>query len=367
MTMRNGEGPATGAGGASGLQGAAPRGLKKLEVPRRRTVTLADDDLVRTGFLEGGGDLPLVVRPGVAGVELTTWAAGHRDVIEGWLRRHGGILFRGFDLATVERFEESVLAISGDLLEYKERSSPRSAVHGNVYTSTDYPPDQEIFLHNENSYQRTWPMRIFFFCRVAPGSGGATPIADTRKVFARLAPEIRGKFQERGWMYVRNFGDGMGLDWPEVFQTQDRAEVERHCLASGIALEWRSDGRLRTRSVRPAAVPHPVTGEMVWFNHATFFHVSTRPAAIRDALLEQYAAEDLPATTFYGDGSPIEPEVLDALRTAYAAETVSFPWQQDDLLLLDNMMVAHGREPFSPPRQILVAMAEPKSWDDLAS
>ena len=29
-------------------------------------------------------------------------------------------------------------------------------------------------------------------------------------------------------MYVRNFGDGFGLDWRTVFQTDDRAAVEAH-------------------------------------------------------------------------------------------------------------------------------------------
>jgi hypothetical protein len=28
-------------------------------------------------------------------------------------------------------------------------------------------------------------------------------------------------------------------------------------------------------------------------------------------------------------------------------------------MLLDNMMVAHGREPFSGPRKVAVGMAEP--------
>jgi hypothetical protein len=64
------------------------------------------------------------------------------------------------------------------------------------------------------------------------------------------------------------------------------------------------------------------------------------------------------ANTYYGDGSPIEPKVLDQLRAAYNAETVSFPWQKGDLLMLDNMLVAHGRSPFVGPRQILVGMAE---------
>lgn len=298
-------------------------------------------------------------------MSLAFWAEGHRDWIASRMAEKGGLLFRGFELPAVEDFDRVLQAISAEeLLEYRERSSPRSAVAGKIYTSTDYPPEQSIFLHNENSYQKTWPLRIFFFCQRPAQSGGETPIADTRRVYERVAPEVRERFAAKRWMYVRNFGDGFGLPWQSVFQTEDRAEVEAHCRRNGIELEWKDGGRLRTRAIRRAATPHPLTGEMVWFNHATFFHVSTMPAAIREALLEQFAPEDLPANTFYGDGSPIEPETLDHLRACYAAETVSFPWQQGDLLMLDNMMVAHGRAPFSGERAILVGMSHPQSLED---
>jgi alpha-ketoglutarate-dependent taurine dioxygenase len=166
-------------------------------------------------------------------------------------------------------------------------------------------------------------------------------------------------------MYVRNFGDGFGLPWRSVFQTEDRARVEEHCHASGIELEWKEGDRLRTKAVRRAATRHPLTGEMVWFNHATFFHVSTLSEEIRRALLEELAVEDLPANTCYGDGEAIEPGVLDHLRACYAAEMVRFQWQQGDLLMLDNMLVAHGRDPFTGDRKILVGMSHPQSLADV--
>ena len=50
-------------------------------------------------------------------------------------------------------------------------------------------------------------------------------------------------------------------------------------------------------------------------------------------------------------------EVLDEIRGIYGQVTVAFPWQKGDLLLVDNLLVAHGRNPFSGPRRILVAMA----------
>jgi alpha-ketoglutarate-dependent taurine dioxygenase len=339
--------------------------LKSLGAIKRRAVTVTNEALVRFSPMPTG-DLPLLAEPAGPGVALAPWAASNRELIEQKLQRHGGILFRGFDLQGPEDLDTFIRAVSDASLEYRERSSPRTAVKGNIYTSTDYPADQPIFLHNENSYQKEWPLKIFFFCRQASEGGGETPIADVRKVLARIPADVRDRFAERNWMYMRNFGDGFGLAWKDVFQTTDKEAIEHHCREKGIETEWKDGDRLRTRAVRRALSRHPKTGELVWFNHATFFHVSTLEAAVREALLEEFGEGELPANTYYGDGSPIEPEVLDALRAAYHAETVSFPWQRGDLLMLDNMLVAHGRAPFSGPRQILVGMAEPVHQEQVA-
>jgi alpha-ketoglutarate-dependent taurine dioxygenase len=336
---------------------AAPRGSS----------SPAAEAAVRFGHLDSGALLPRLATPAAAGVDLALWAAGHRGLVAAELARYGGLLFRGFGLADAGAFERAAEALAPGLLQYSERSSPRSQVHGNVYTSTDYPPSQPIFLHNENSYQHAWPMRICFFCACPADAGGETPIADCRRVYQRIDPAIRQRFVDRRWLLVRNFGEGFGLSWETVFQTPDRAAVDAYCREHGIVAEWRGEGRLRTRAVRPAVARHPGSGEMVWFNHATFFHVSTLPEEVREGLLGEFALEDLPANSFYGDGSAIEPDTLDHLREAYEAETVRFAWRQGDLLLLDNMMVAHGRAPFRGPRKILVAMAQPCGWAEVAA
>lgn len=334
--------------------------LKKIGLARRQTVdTSQGGDLVRQSALFADGSLPRLIEPATEGIDLSQWLAKNKEAVETLLLEAGGILFRGFALQTVTDFEHAARAFAGQLLNYSERSSPRSQVQGRVYTSTDYPPNQPIFLHNENSYQHTWPLKIFFFCETAAQSGGETPIADCRKVAQRIDPEIRQRFEDRGWMYVRNFGEGFGLPWQEVFQTSDRTAVEAHCAERGISVEWKEDNRLRVRAVRPAFTRHPTTGDLLWFNHATFFHVSTLSPSVREGLLAEFSSADLPTNSFYGDGSEIEPEVLDHLRQVYREETVAFPWQRGDLLLLDNMMVAHGRAPFQGARKVLVGMAQP--------
>ncbi len=330
---------------------------KGVDVPRKR--------LIRTRCLQAGKTLPLVVQPVADGVNLVAWAEDNRGDVETLLLKHGGILFRNFTLNGVEEFETLIGVLSGDLMEYQDRATPRSQVQGRIYTATDYPPDYEIFLHNEGSFANEWPLRIFFYCATAPRRGGETPIADVRKVYKRIHPRIRERFKQRGILYIRNFGKGLGLPWQTVFQTTDQAEMEEYCRRSGIEVEWIDGNRLRTRQTRPAIARHPRTNEVVWFNHATVFHVSTLEPTKRAALLRMFKEEDLPTNSYYGDGSPIGPSVSDALRKAYREETVTFRWRQGDVLMLDNMLAAHGRRPFMGPRTVVVGMAEPMSWQQL--
>lgn len=332
--------------------------LKKISAIQPRKV-MAGQSLVRESSLSPGQEFPMVLEPCMPAVDLLAWSRESRGFIERNLLKRGGILFHGFGVQSPAVFEEFINVVSGEALEYRERSSPRSSVAGNIYTSTEHPPDQHIFLHNENSYAGTWPLKIFFCCVTAAQQGGETPICDVRRVYQRIPASVRERFEQKGVMYVRNFSNDIGLSWKTVFQTEDRAKVEQYCQNAGYQFEWLDSGRLRTRRIAPAVATHPQTGDRVWFNHAAFFHVSTLEPAVRDALRAQFAEEDLPNQTYYGDGTPIEDTALDAIRGAYYAETIKFSWQPGDVLVLDNMLAAHGRTPYAGPRKILVGMATP--------
>lgn len=331
---------------------------------RPRPVVLSREALVDTRRYADEEGHVLLVRPSLAPFDLAPWAAAQRAWIDDQLAAHGGLLFRGFHIAAAETLDAVISAVAGEALPYGERSSPRTQVAGNVYTSTEQPPDQEIFLHNENSYRHEWPQRVFFCCVTSADKGGRTPIADVRRVYARIDPEIRARFAARQVMYVRNFGGGLGLSWQQVFQTTDPAVVEAYCRDAGIQCTWRAGDRLTTRQVRPAIARHPRTGELVWFNHATFFHVSTLEPTLRQALTSYVAEDDWPNHVYYGDGQPIEEEVMDHLREAYRTSMRVFEWERGDLLLLDNLLMAHGREPFTGARRILVGLAAPMAWRD---
>ena len=308
-------------------------------------------------------ELPIMISPSYPGQPLLEAFGELRADIESLVARVGGVLLRGFDVPSVDDFQQFAAAFGHPLLSYEFASTPRSAVSSGIYTSTEYPAHQHIPLHNEQAYTREWPMRIWFYCMQAAQSGGETPIADSRVVYRQVGETIRRRFSERGLMYVRNYGNGLDVAWEQVFNSSDRAVVEAYCRAHQIECEWKEDGELRTRQLCQAVARHPRTGDWVWFNQAHLFHVSNLPVEVRESLLEIVDEEDLPRNVYYGDGSPIEESLLDDIRGVLAEATVSFPWCSGDVLMLDNMLTAHARTPFSGPRKVIVAMAQGHGLD----
>lgn len=339
--------------------GSGARPLKKLGNLQRRRVLNAGEGLVAFGELPGGGALPGLFAAQKVGVGAAAWIGENRERVQKELAMRGGLLLRGFHvdeaggLAAVAR-----ACATNTVMDYSERSSPRKLISSGVYTSTEYPASHPIFFHNENAYAHVWPARLCFSCITAATSGGATPLADTRRVLQRIDPAVRKRFEDVGILYVRSFGGPLGLHWKNVFQVNSARQLEDKCRETGYDFEWLDEQRLRTRRVGQAVVAHPETGDLSWFNHAAFFHRTTLAESIGDALAV-VSDDELPSNTFYGDGAPIEPEVASAIRDAYRAEAVRFTWQPGDILLVDNLVTAHARDAYSGRRELHVAMLDP--------
>lgn len=326
---------------------------------RRKPVHFSGPELVQCKPLMDGCAIPVQVSPSVPGLDLLEWAGTRRPEINRLVREHKALLFRGFHAQDGSQFEEFTrLANTGEPLEYKDRTTPRTKLGNSLYTSTIYPADRKIALHNEGTYWVRWPLKICFGCLKASEQGGETPIADTEKILAKLGPEVVRHFRETGFLLERNYNEGFGLAWQEVFQTENKQEVEEYCRKNRVEFEWREGDRLRTRQVRPAIRRNPRTGKEVWFNHAAFFHWSSYPAEVFQMMEQELGRDNLPYKTFYGDGTEIPPEIIAKVHKAYDAEEVAFRWQHGDVLLLDNMSIAHGRRPYTGERLIGVAMYE---------
>ena len=303
-------------------------------------------------------ELPFVIEAD-SETNIVNWVKAHRIVLQAQLDRCGAVLLRGFNVPTESSFRDFVKSFSSKILEYRYPSTPRTDLGQGIYTATEYPAGLTIPLHNENAYQRDWPLWLLFYCfQPADGGGGETPLASTVKVTNRIDPAIRRKFMEKHVMYVRNYRRDLDLPWQKVFQTESKSEVEHYCRKHDIVFQWTSSDTLRTCQVCQSCAKCLRTGDVVWFNQAHLLHPSGLDKRTRQAMSEIFREEDFPRNAFYGDGSLIQDSELENVRNAFSQEIVTFQWEGGDVLVLDNMLVSHGRNPYRGKRRVLAAMCD---------
>jgi alpha-ketoglutarate-dependent taurine dioxygenase len=338
--------------------------FNKFKTIKPKAVSLPQRQLIKTSFLQPGESLPLVIEPDSDEIDLADWASSHREVIESDLLKHGAILFRGFNLNSAADFENVANAIHPNLFgEYGDL--PREGVSGKVYGSTPYPPDKAILFHNESSHLHRWPLKIWFFCVQPAQQGGETPILDCRKIYQLLNPKLREKFEEKQLMYVRNYIEGLDVSWQDFFHTTDKTEVEDYCRQARMEFEWLENNSLKTRKICPAVAKHPKIREPVFFNQLQLHHASCLDSAVRQSLLSLFGEDKLPRNVYYGDGTPIEDSVMEEIGAIYQENQISFTWQKGDILMLDNMLTAHSRNPYVGSRKIVVTMGELMAGKDV--
>ncbi|WP_431930520.1 TauD/TfdA family dioxygenase [Micromonospora sp. RP3T] len=304
---------------------------------------------------------PLEISPHDVGCEaepraLIDYVRGEPD-LTGLLAREKAVVFRGFQ-ATPDELPGVLDELLPDRLAYVHGNSPRTKVGQNVYTSTEYPPEFTISMHNELSYGHAWPSRLLFFCETAPETGGATPVVDGERWLESLDDDVRDAFAG-GVRYTQNLhsGRGLGKSWQDTFETDDRDAIEGFLGDSEAEWEWRKDGSLRVIQRRPATTEHPITGTRVWFNQADQWHAAGLGSETAAALARVIPADELPQSVTFADGSPIPDTYVEQVRDRGLELAVDVDWHAGDVLLIDNVLVGHGRRPFTGKRRVLVAMS----------
>lgn len=296
--------------------------------------------------------------------EACDWLSSMSVELRLALRTHGAIFIRGLPVFDVDSFGRVRDVLVSQKTPYREKATPRSDYGHAVYSSTDLPASQVIRMHNENSYTLTFPGTLLFGCLVAPSEGGATPVADVREVLRAMPPQLVERMRKHGWLLTRNYSEYISLDWRTSFAAETAEAVEEYCAENLISCEWQEGDGLLTRQLRPGIIEHPDTGEQVWFNHLAFWNALSLDNDIREALVEEFGWDGLPFNTAFGDGVQLTREELEAVNAAYEAATVRQAWQPGDVMLVDNILAAHGRDPFRGDRKIVVAMGDPIALED---
>lgn len=309
-----------------------------------------------------GNDGPVIIQALRNDEPLTEWLAEHRQWVELLFAHQGALLFRNFGCADAAGFHAALEAIDCPPMAFSEETAPRTHLGRRIFTSTEHPATEEIFPHNEGSYFRRCPPRVFFFCQRAATAGGETTVVSGRRILSRMDSGLKQHFSDKGWSYIRRYGTGLGLGWQAAFGTDDPATVEAYCAGNDIQCEWRGD-LLITQQKRQAIFAHPVDGEPTWCNHVCFFHRTALPLELFQ-LLEAEGPDAFPFETRFGDGDEIAATVVEELRDLYREAAVAVAWRNQDFLMLNNLRFAHGRRPYQGDRRLLFAMSDSEKPHD---
>lgn len=331
------------------------------------------DEVVATPYADGDG-LPLFIEPTsdrlrTSVADAQAWFAGLPfDEI---LAEAGAVVLRGFPVRTTDDFMLMTKHLPPLDLGYAGGNAPREAVKGSVMESTRADASVLLYLHQEMAYLPQFPNKLAFWCHVASETGGETIIADMRKLQERIPQGVFEKVRDLGVRYVRNFRsperptggkvvDDFHPTWLQSFKTGDRDEINAICENRGVQFEWQLDDSITMITDLSGVRQHPVTGEHVWMNQ--LHTMAMRPPVISQVLYDAmnilYENTDFTRAyrVRYGDDSPVPDEDLDAIYAAYDELTVGFPWQEGDVMFVDNFMTAHGRNPFTGERDIQVQL-----------
>lgn len=321
------------------------------------------ESLVIKEFLDSEeGNLPLVIKPRFKGVDLSKWIMISRKEFDDELLKYGAILFRGFDINDLSLFGKFVEGFDTSPLPYMFRSSPRSELDKaikNVYNSTVHPKEEKINLHNESSYSRNWGMKILFYCLQPALENGETPIADSRKIVQDIPEDLVRKFKDKGVLYKRRLIKDVGMSWQEVFQTESKQEVIDICLKNDIKYHFINENHLEIEWHKKAVYNHPSNGAETWFNHIYFFNKFSRYIDLGVSLNEELSTDLIHTNTLFGDGVEITQDEYLKIKEAYDKNTILFQYEKNDILFLDNMLTAHGRNSYTGDRLIATAILEP--------
>lgn len=284
-------------------------------------------------------------------------ATAVRNVIDELLPQHGGVHITGLPLTDRASFERLVAAMGYDRLGYRGGIAVRKIDSEVALTASEEDARITLSPHNEMAYLAKYPRKIIFFCETAAPVGGEVPVNDIRETVKLIPDDVLEAFRKRGIRYHRNLPRHSSrgqMSWVDTFGTDDKQAVERHLAESNYDFRWSDGDRLHYSYRHTAFVPHPDTGEELWFNQVTELHSSywrSHPDFPSDLPEDEY-----PATTTYGDGEPLDEDLVAFLRGTLWRTTRAVRMRPGDVLVLDNQVLQHGRFAYEGDRRHFVSL-----------
>ena len=212
-----------------------------------------------------------------------------------------------------------------------------------------------------------------------------------------MDPVIFDKFKAKQIRYIRHYydeNDGNLLDnqldpfktksWQSMFGTDDPTVVEQKCKEQSFIPTWSGDnkGTLKLVHTMNATRIHPETGDEIWHNHMNVLHVDATTAEFafsaqhlnswmyvvyhyifdfivrfqRDVLyggdVEQFGQH-----VTHKNGELMNDAEVDYIRSLVWKHTHIYRHEKDDIVMIDNFRMGHGRQPYKGKRVILTTWA----------
>ena len=288
------------------------------------------------------------------------WLKENKESIESQLEEHGAILFKDLPIETADEFDKFVSTFNYDTFTYEESLSNAVRINktSKVFTANEAPKEVEIFLHHEMAQTPSYPKNIFFFCKSASENGGETPLCRSDHLYEALKKtdeNLIKDFEKFGVIYnsVMSNGDelisGQGRSWQKTLGVNSKNDAEIKLSSLGYSWNWIQGDNLSVTTKTLNATKELRGGKKSFFNQI-----------IAASLGWKKNSENQISPVKFGNGEEIDQSYIELISELAQSLTLIRSWQDNDILLIDNYRVMHGRKPFSGEkrREVLVSLTK---------
>jgi hypothetical protein len=336
-----------------------------------------------------GTTIPLALQPFQHGVddislddviEAVKRLQAQNKLLTKQLALHGTLLFRGLPIRSADDFSRFAHAFGFKPHEIIGIVVNRPVLAPNISPASEAPKEVLIHSHNESPQVPHAPEYIFLYGHKPALRGGETPMSSSLELFHRAQaemPEFIAELAEKGilsrvtYRKDRQYSGGSTLkeafgkeivDGDDLATRRSKIEAQIARYGRGAHTTWawldNDEGIVVTHRL-PVIRTQPGTNLPTLFTGlAAYYHDATKNNAIS-------AARKKITEQLYGDGTPIPEEYLKRLLAITNEIRVLHRWEQGDVLVYDNIIAQHGRQPWEGEQTDRVVMASLFDGDEV--
>ena len=304
------------------------------------------------------------IEPVVNANILDTMPASSTE-LEAQLDEFGHVLIRNGNPINEEQLLNLLIG-NGKAMDYRYGNTTRKKIKdSNSVQVTPWPKELCILPHSELTYHTDFPKNMSFICKKPAQYGGETSIYDCAKAFECLSPDFQRKasyhnasFRKR---YVQALDHGRYPSWQQVMgENTTHEDLIQHFNSLGyhcVVLQLEENGNMTT--VVETQLTRPIVYE---YQGKQCLHSSI--VGIAPYWYEEvWPGKEPPLMATWENGEPFSFEELRQMEKALLSARIFYNnWQEHDMLILDNLRIAHGRLPFIGERVIGALMAQPAQF-----